>query len=111
MGAYSTAAILDDQMRDWLVTHVARPVVAGSPRGMSSRHPVLRVDDDGGGPMVLEFNLPLWRSRDAADLMRLESDFWWMRWSVDEGSQRWDFQMSAMRRFAWCGHRVDTGNV
>src|SRR5258708_6837328 len=29
MGAYSTADIVDDRMRDWLVNHVARPVVAG----------------------------------------------------------------------------------
>jgi phosphoribosylamine--glycine ligase len=29
MGAYTTRAIVDDKMRDWLVTHIARPVVAG----------------------------------------------------------------------------------
>src|SRR6202043_1019921 len=29
MGAYSTAAIIDDKMRDWLVNHIARPVVEG----------------------------------------------------------------------------------
>jgi len=29
MGAYSTRTIVDSQMRDWLVTHIARPVVAG----------------------------------------------------------------------------------
>ncbi|PYX75459.1 MAG: phosphoribosylamine--glycine ligase, partial [Acidobacteria bacterium] len=29
MGAYSTADIVDDRMRDWLVNHIARPVVAG----------------------------------------------------------------------------------
>src|SRR4029077_598172 len=29
MGAYTTPTIIDDQMRDWLVNHVARPVVAG----------------------------------------------------------------------------------
>jgi phosphoribosylamine--glycine ligase len=29
MGAYSTADIVDDKMRDWLVHHIARPVVAG----------------------------------------------------------------------------------
>src|SRR5438045_9229771 len=29
MGAYSTDSLLDAQMRDWLVTHVAKPVIAG----------------------------------------------------------------------------------
>src|SRR5713226_3406566 len=29
MGAYSTRSILDDQMRNWLVQHIARPVVEG----------------------------------------------------------------------------------
>src|SRR3981081_1992698 len=29
MGASTTRTIVDDQMRDWLVTHIARPVVAG----------------------------------------------------------------------------------
>ena len=29
MGAYSTQTIVDDKMRDWLLHHVARPVVAG----------------------------------------------------------------------------------
>src|ERR1022692_2152098 len=29
MGAYSTQTIVDDKMRDWLVNHIARPVVAG----------------------------------------------------------------------------------
>src|SRR6202166_3048926 len=29
MGAYTTRTIVDDQMRDWLVAHIARPVVSG----------------------------------------------------------------------------------
>jgi len=29
MGAYTTRTIVEDQMRDWLVAHMARPVVAG----------------------------------------------------------------------------------
>src|SRR6202162_2141186 len=29
MGAYSTQSIIDDTMRDWLVHHIARPVVEG----------------------------------------------------------------------------------
>src|SRR5580693_8441029 len=29
MGAYSTLGIIDDKMRDWLVNHIARPVVEG----------------------------------------------------------------------------------
>ena len=38
MGAYSTADIVDDKMRDWLVHHIARPVVEGmKAEGRSSR--------------------------------------------------------------------------
>jgi phosphoribosylamine---glycine ligase len=29
MGAYSTSSMLDDQMQNWLLQHVARPVIAG----------------------------------------------------------------------------------
>ena len=29
MGAYTMSTIIDDKMRYWLVTHIARPVVAG----------------------------------------------------------------------------------
>src|SRR5438309_7304570 len=29
MGAYSTAELLDEHMREWLLHHVAQPVIAG----------------------------------------------------------------------------------
>ena len=29
MGAYSTSGLIDDNMRDWLLRHIARPVIAG----------------------------------------------------------------------------------
>ena len=32
MGAYSTDKIVDPQMREWLLKHVARPVIAGHER-------------------------------------------------------------------------------
>ena len=33
MGVYPTDQIIDGRMRDWLVAHVARPVIAGMKAG------------------------------------------------------------------------------
>ena len=58
MGAYSTQTILDDQMRDWLLNHVARPVVAGMKAEGIEYKGVLYCGlmMTARGPMVLEFN-------------------------------------------------------
>jgi len=76
MGAYSTAAILDDQMRDWLVTHVARPVVAGMrDEGMEFRGILYcGLMMTARGPMVLEFNCRFGDPETQPILMRLDSD-------------------------------------
>src|SRR6267154_748847 len=58
MGAYSTADIVDDKMRDWLVNHIARPVVAGMKAEGAEYRGVLYCGlmMTARGPMVLEFN-------------------------------------------------------
>jgi len=76
MGAYSTADLVDDQMRDWLVTHVARPVVAGMKAEGAEFKGVLYCGlmMTARGPMVLEFNCRLGDPETQPILMRLESD-------------------------------------
>ncbi len=76
MGAYSTAGILDDKMRDWLLTHVARPVVAGMrDEGMEFRGILYcGLMMTARGPMVLEFNCRFGDPETQPILMRLDSD-------------------------------------
>src|SRR5438309_2595172 len=76
MGAYSTATIIDDKMRDWLVTHIARPVVAGMKAEGSEYRGVLYCGlmMTARGPMVLEFNCRFGDPEAQPILMRLESD-------------------------------------
>lgn len=76
MGAYSTANIIDDQMRDWLVNHIARPVVAGMKDEGSEFKGVLYCGlmMTARGPMVLEFNCRFGDPETQPTLMRLESD-------------------------------------
>jgi phosphoribosylamine--glycine ligase len=76
MGAYSTADIVDDQMRDWLVHHVAQPVVAGMKAEDAEFKGVLYCGlmMTARGPMVLEFNCRFGDPETQPILMRLESD-------------------------------------
>jgi phosphoribosylamine--glycine ligase len=76
MGAYSTSTIVDAQMRDWLVHHVARPVVAGMrAEGMEYRGILYcGLMMTARGPMVLEFNCRFGDPETQPILMRLESD-------------------------------------
>jgi phosphoribosylamine--glycine ligase len=76
MGAYSTAGMLDDQMRDWLSHHIARPVVAGmKAEGMEYRGVLYcGLMMTARGPMVLEFNCRFGDPETQPILMRLESD-------------------------------------
>ena len=76
MGAYSTPAIIDDQMRDWLVNHIARPVVAGMRAEGAEFKGVLYCGlmMTARGPMVLEFNCRFGDPETQPILMRLESD-------------------------------------
>ena len=76
MGAYTTRTIVDDKMRDWLVTHIARPVVAGmKDEGMEYRGVLYcGLMMTARGPMVLEFNCRFGDPETQPILMRLESD-------------------------------------
>jgi phosphoribosylamine---glycine ligase len=76
MGAYSTPALIDDQMRDWLINHIARPVVAGMKQEGAEYRGVLYCGlmMTARGPMVLEFNCRFGDPETQPILMRLESD-------------------------------------
>jgi phosphoribosylamine--glycine ligase len=76
MGAYTTRTIVDDQMRDWLLNHVARPVVAGMKAEGAEYKGVLYCGlmMTARGPMVLEFNCRFGDPETQPILMRLESD-------------------------------------
>jgi phosphoribosylamine--glycine ligase len=76
MGAYSTKTIVDDKMRDWLVHHIAQPVVAGMKAEGAEYRGVLYCGlmMTARGPMVLEFNCRFGDPETQPILMRLESD-------------------------------------
>jgi phosphoribosylamine--glycine ligase len=76
MGAYSTRTIVDEKMRDWLVHHVAQPVVAGMKAEGAEYRGVLYCGlmMTARGPMVLEFNCRFGDPETQPILMRLESD-------------------------------------
>jgi phosphoribosylamine--glycine ligase len=76
MGAYSTADLVDDRMRDWLVNHIARPVVKGMKAEGNEFKGVLYCGlmMTARGPMVLEFNCRFGDPETQPILMRLESD-------------------------------------
>jgi phosphoribosylamine--glycine ligase len=76
MGAYSTQTIMDDGMREWLLNHVARPVVAGMKEEGAEFKGVLYCGlmMTARGPMVLEFNCRFGDPETQPILMRLESD-------------------------------------
>ena len=76
MGAYSTSEIVDDHMRDWLIHHIAQPVVAGMKAEDAEFKGVLYCGlmMTARGPMVLEFNCRFGDPETQPILMRLESD-------------------------------------
>jgi phosphoribosylamine---glycine ligase len=76
MGAYSTPSIIDDKMRDWLLHHIARPVVEGMKAEGAEFKGVLYCGlmMTARGPMVLEFNCRFGDPETQPILMRLESD-------------------------------------
>jgi phosphoribosylamine--glycine ligase len=76
MGAYSTAEMVDDKMREWLVNHIAKPVVAGMKAEGAEYKGVLYCGlmMTARGPMVLEFNCRFGDPETQPILMRLESD-------------------------------------
>jgi phosphoribosylamine---glycine ligase len=76
MGAYSTRDIIDEQMREWLVHHIAQPVVGGMKAEGTEFKGVLYCGlmMTARGPMVLEFNCRFGDPETQPILMRLESD-------------------------------------
>src|SRR5271157_4283927 len=76
MGAYSTDEIVDGQMREWLVTHIARPVIAGMRAEGAEYKGILYcgIMMTARGPMVLEFNCRFGDPETQPIMMRMESD-------------------------------------
>jgi len=98
MGAYTTPAIVDGQMRDWLVAHIARPVVAGMKAEGAEYKGVLYCGlmMTARGPMVLEFNCRFGDPETQPILMRLESDLVEaMEASIDGRTSDGDFKWSS----------------
>ena len=97
MGAYTTRTIVDDQMRDWLLAHIARPVVAGMKAEGAEYKGVLYCGlmMTARGPMVLEFNCRFGDPETQPILMRLESDLVEaMEASIDGRTSDGDFKWS-----------------
>jgi phosphoribosylamine--glycine ligase len=97
MGAYTTRSIVDDQMRDWLITHIARPVVAGMKAEGAEYKGILYCGlmITARGPMVLEFNCRFGDPETQPVLMRLESDLLEaMEASIDGRTSDGDFKWS-----------------
>ncbi len=76
MGAYSSDALLDATMREWLVHHIAEPVISGLKREGTAYKGVLYIGlmMTARGPMVLEFNCRFGDPEAQAVLFRMESD-------------------------------------
>ncbi len=76
MGAYSIDALLAPEMREWLVRHIALPVIRGMKEEGSEFRGVLYCGlmMTATGPQVLEFNCRFGDPETQPILMRLESD-------------------------------------
>jgi phosphoribosylamine--glycine ligase len=76
MGAYSADFLLDAQMREWLLAHIARPVIEGMRAEGSEYRGILYIGLmlTARGPMVLEFNCRFGDPETQPILMRMESD-------------------------------------
>ncbi|MBI2678039.1 MAG: phosphoribosylamine--glycine ligase [Candidatus Koribacter versatilis] len=98
MGAYSTDALLEPAMRDWLIHHVAQPVVAGMKEEGAEYRGILYCGlmMTARGPMVLEFNCRFGDPETQPILMRLDSDLLdAFEASVDGRVSDGDFKWSA----------------
>jgi phosphoribosylamine--glycine ligase len=76
MGAYSSDWLVEPQMRDWLLAHIARPVIAGMRDEGAEYRGILYCGlmMTAREPVVLEFNCRFGDPEAQAVLMRLESD-------------------------------------
>lgn len=98
MGAYSTEAMVDAQMQNWLLQHIVRPVVAGMKAEGAEYKGVLYCGlmMTARGPMVLEFNCRFGDPETQPILMRLESDLVEaLEASIDGRVSEGDFRWSA----------------
>jgi phosphoribosylamine--glycine ligase len=96
MGAYSTSNLVDRQMTQWLLQHIARPVVAGMKAEGEEYKGILYCGlmMTARGPMVLEFNCRFGDPETQPILMRMESDLAEaleasIEGRVSEGDFRW----------------------
>jgi phosphoribosylamine---glycine ligase len=76
MGAYSTDQIVDARMREWLMAHIARPVITGMRAEGADYKGILYcgIMMTAKGPMVLEFNCRFGDPETQPIMMRMESD-------------------------------------
>ena len=76
MGSFSAKDLLDAKMQEWLLAHVARPVVAGMKQEGNEYRGILYCGlmMTSRGPQVLEFNCRFGDPETQPILMRLESD-------------------------------------
>src|SRR5262245_23354174 len=76
MGAYSYSALIDDQMTNWLLQHVARPTIAGMKAEGIEYKGILYCGlmMTARGPQVLEFNCRFGDPETQPILMRMEND-------------------------------------
>lgn len=76
MGVYSTDAMVDDKMRDWLLHHIAQPTIDGMAAEDAPFAGVLYCGlmMTAKGPMVLEYNARFGDPETQAILARLDSD-------------------------------------
>ncbi|HTW44393.1 MAG TPA: phosphoribosylamine--glycine ligase [Acidobacteriaceae bacterium] len=76
MGVYSTDAMLDATMRDWILHHIAQPTIDGMAAEDTPFTGVLYIGlmMTARGPMVLEYNARFGDPETQAILVRLESD-------------------------------------
>lgn len=98
MGAYSTPSIVDPQMREWLLAHIARPVIAGMREEGMEYKGILYCGlmMTAKGPIVLEFNCRFGDPETQPILMRMESDLVEaMEASIDGRVSDGDFKWSS----------------
>lgn len=96
MGAYSTPNIVDEKMREWLIAHIAKPVVSGMAAEGAPYKGILYCGlmMTARGPMVLEFNCRFGDPETQPVLMRMDSDLLGafiasIEGRVSEGDLKW----------------------
>jgi phosphoribosylamine--glycine ligase len=101
MGAYSADQIIDEEMRKWLVTHIAQPVIAGMKAEGAEYKGILYcgIMMTARGPVVLEFNCRFGDPETQPIMMRMENDLLdaieaGVQGRASEGDFRWTSEPS-----------------